>query len=62
MMVATPPVFILRFGCECYPNIGEGGYRLEVRHRGEYQSFVTLVESKPNRKIEKSRSSYSTSS
>ena len=55
MMVATPPVFILRFGCECYPNIGEGGYRLEVRHRGEYQSFVTLVESKPNRKIEKSR-------
>ena len=37
---------------QCLPNIGKAGSRLEVRRQGEYQSFVTLVESKPKWKIE----------
>ena len=43
----------------CQPNFGEAGYRLEVRRQGEYQSFVTQVESIPISKNDESRSSYS---
>ena len=39
-------------------NFGEAGYRLELRCRGEYQSFLTLVESIPISKNEESGSSY----
>ena len=39
------------------PNIGEAGSQLEVRHRCEYQSFVTEVESIPISKNDTSGSS-----
>ena len=39
---------------------GEAGSRLEIHRRGDYLSSVTLVESKPNLKFDKSNPSYST--
>ena len=47
---------------KCISNFGKAGSRLEIRRRGEYFSFVTLVESKPNRKFDESNPSYSTPS
>ena len=42
------------------PNFGEAGSQLEICRRGEYLSFVTLVESKPNLKFDELNQSYST--
>ena len=47
---------------KCISNFGKAGSRLEIRRRGEYLSFVTLVESKLNRKFDESNPSYSTPS
>ena len=43
-------------------NFGEAGSRFEIRRRGDYLSFVTLVELKPNHKFDESNPSYSTPS
>ena len=41
-------------------NFGKAGSQLEIRHRGDYLSFVTIVESKPNHKFDESNLSSST--
>ena len=43
-------------------NFGKAGSRLEIHRRGDYLSFVTLVESKPNHKFDEWNPSHSTPS